>query len=218
MNKSQITETLTGFNQRVGEMLPGISSLSNEQLAVTLHVYERLVGPYFIGMMAMVRAFCQSPEAHEACTENLNCEVGEDHQMMLRTFTAQIDCWVDYPMVKQRITEKTQHAAIHGHVAPLLDLVCFSNTSLPGLWIMGGLETSSQVFIPWMEQAAERLNMANTEYLVKHGIADIAHADEFARAIAAEETLLGTTMVTDRVEDHEALGPVYHYLRHIFLV
>ncbi len=67
-----------------------------------------------------------------------------------------------------------------------------------------------------MEQAAKRLDMTDTEYLVKHGIADIVHADEFARAIVAEETLLDESLVRGRPEDQEGLAQVYEYLRFIF--
>jgi len=212
-----IQESLLRLNAKVGQLLPSLKGLSNEQLAVVLHTYERLIRPYFISQMATVEDFCQSETARAAAGENFRCEVYEDHRSMLRRFTAQIDYYLEDPAVKEAILQTTGGGVRRQLLLPLRELIDCSDNALPGLWIMGGLETASQVFIPWMETAADRLGMNDKEYLIKHGIADIAHADEFARAIAAEAGFLGVELVpTESVDSHESLGPTFRLLSHIF--
>lgn len=212
-----VRETLAALKAETDRMLQPVESLSDRQLAITMHVYERLIRPYFISQIATVEVFCRSEVARAACADNFRCEVEEDHRGMLRRFTAQADGWLEDPEVAETVRQKTSPAVLRQLILPLRDLIDCSENAVSGLWVLGGLETSSQAFIPWKGGAARRLGMKDNEYLAKHGVADIAHADEFAAAIEAEAKFLGCRLETAvRIRHHSALAPTYRLLEHIF--
>ncbi len=177
---ARVMQTLT---ERVREDLPTISQMSRAEIAAVLLAYEKIIARNFIPWMAITYVLCRSVEARRACRDNLLCEIDEEHPTMLLEFVAPLYSGdFDYSI---RAASLAEVALTKEKVIDTISGWCHTQ-AFAGLCIMAVLENTSLAFIPWMEQAADRLGLARDPYLLKHGIRDVAHAEEFCRAIDAE--------------------------------
>jgi hypothetical protein len=211
-----VQTALHALSEQTREILPSIPDLSDEQLARVLLVYRALVEPYFIPMLAYTFPKCRSSVAREACRSNLLCEVSEDHPRMLNDFVKPALAHLDEQSVGWYIRARGGASQI---IEPLMAPARFPRTFiLNALVTLAALETTSQVFIPWLAEAAKRLGATDFTYTEKHGIADIAHADEFAKAVEAEAQTVDDPAGSQFVALDDALPKVFSFLSLIFRV
>lgn len=181
-------------------------TLTPTQMQERLYVYGEVFASRFIPWLAYVLTQCRSEIARAACKDNLLCEINEDHPAMLRRFVAQSNFHPN-SYARQRLES----------CRPILRSVTEMVESSPswGLMVLAGLENASLAFIPVMRKWGEVLNFRDFEYVDKHGEADIAHADEFARAVIAEEEKLGSSLLD--LFSSPALDTVTLLLKRIFV-
>ncbi len=190
-------EEIEAMKRRVSDDLPDVDAQHVNDTSTALITYRDTFAPHFIEWMSLTRDRCRSEVAKKACEDNLRCEIEENHPLLLGLFVKSVS------VSDTRIS----------HCLSLIHAItseCQSD-AMEGLLILAALENASLVFIPWMEKAADKLNVPSEdrEYLRRHGMADIAHAQEFIRALEAE------------VECHDAkalhgLALVEELLRNIF--
>jgi hypothetical protein len=188
-----LNEEIQQFLRRVQALLPDIEKTSKKKLAMIFFVYRDAIAPRFIRWLEIVNEGALSDVAKKACEDNLRCEKGEDHPKMLRDFVAPLE--KRYHMRKKvaEFMELDQFVNTYRHLNRL------AATEVEGLMLMACLENASLVFIPWMEMAAIKLGLTERTYLDKHGVADIAHAQEFIRAAKGDiDCHLGARSKQDR--------------------
>jgi hypothetical protein len=176
--------------------------MTDEELATVLLTYQGLIEPSFVPMMTQTWVRCESEVAREACRDNLDCEVNEDHPRMLRDFVA--------PLWRFDVRDRVGAALRNGR--PLVEALERETrlSGVHGLTVMAALENASCAFIPWMEDAAKRAGVQDLTYTQKHGVADERHAEEFLAAVEAE------MQVAEVSFDSGPLNKAYSLLHHIF--
>ncbi len=137
--------------------------------------YAAAVEPNFIPWMTTAYIRAKSKEAKKATLSNLEDELREDHQSMLRVFA-----------VCAGSTPRYSHYAYAAKVVAETRRVMSKANSLQALSFVATLEEMSGVFIPVLERVAIQLGSFNIEYTQKHGIADVKHSSELTNAICAE--------------------------------
>ncbi len=176
-----VAQAIERLKQRITEFLPDVHAMDKAELELVFVVYADLIVPNFVPWMAKAWTMTRSPIARDACYDNLKCEVNDDHPLMLRKLVFGLSLgkinWAvlaaamrlrDGQRVTRTITERLDHSSVYG------------------LMLMAALENASLVFIPWMKQAADRLEIENRQYLEVHGEADVDHATTFITATEAE--------------------------------
>lgn len=179
---SEMREVLKGLSREISASLPDVSTLSLKQLAYVLLVYDSMIRPHFVPLLANAWTRCKSTEARQACADNILCEVNENHPQMLADFAR-----VALSIATREDIEQYVRSNGYGHMEELNTLTMQQyDSALPALIILAALENTSLVFIPWLEEAAKRLGAVDLTYTQKHGEADIKHADQFIEAVEAE--------------------------------
>ena len=201
-----IEEAVRLLHAYTAEHLPEIDDRKEEELVAIIRTYDTYVRPNFLAWMRSALREVKSSEAVAACADNIACEEQEDHPAMLTAFTAQLSIYPIREVNEEPIIKVVED--LNGHTRSGLQL----------LLMMAGMENASCAFIPWMEKAADRLGMLDRTYLVKHGVADIAHAKEFVRASQAELKLLEEQDNLDSNKRYQSLEHVGAFFREIFNV
>lgn len=204
----QEMEALCG---RVARDLPDIDSMSDEDLAVVLLTYDRLIRYNFVPWMTYTWIRCQSDVAEKACRDNLNCEVNKKHPWMLADFVAPARRYTS-------IKEKAFHRANLGRnlVAGLDFAIVIDDEAINGLLVMACLENASIAFIPWLAEAGRRIGATDFTYTDVHGEADIDHANEFVNAVDAERSTLGMEHIHHTRVNSNPIELVEKFLHYIF--
>jgi hypothetical protein len=176
-----------------------------------LVTYRDAIAPNFVPWMTHVWVRCKSDFAREACQDNLLCEVKEDHPQMLRDYVAQVE--------RQFVREQLEQWPVPSWLSAAVPHINFitaltQRSAIDGLLVMAALENTSLVFIPRMKAWGESLRFADFTYVDKHGVADIAHADEFRKAVEAEAAAQNVALSS--LAQSPALGTVNDLLYSIF--
>ena len=183
VNVSEIREAMDVLKANVSGMLPNIPTSSKKRLAYVLLVYRGLIEPNFVPMLTNVWTRCRTEAARKACADNILCEVSEDHPQMLRNFVQ--------PALKYASLSEVDLYIRNGDGAmERLNNVTW-NRYVPTVWgliVLASLENASLAFIPWLQEAAEKLGVTDFTYTQKHGVADIEHANQFLQAVEEEAT------------------------------
>lgn len=165
--------------KRLQRILVDVGTLTDAQLAAVLLTYRMVFARSFTKWMCAVWNGLGQSEARAIVQANLLCEVGQEHPLMLRRLVSPLISG-DNPSPAELATGKTYSELIHTIFE--IDTVC-ETMPIAGLVVLTFLENLSQVFIPWLKQAADRLGLEDQEYLAVHGEADVDHATEFCRAV-----------------------------------
>lgn len=157
--------------------LPFLSRMSEKEIAQVLYTYCVILRRYFLLWLALAMVRSETEVARQAARRNLLCELSEDHDALLLGFATQIpDLGQDTPDDLVWLADDKAKSVTHG---------CHGVRS-GAQTVIALLENLSVDFIPWMTEAAQRLNFTDLSYLEKHGRADVAHAAEFVTAVDAE--------------------------------
>lgn len=179
---SVIDQMLEDLQTKVAQYVP--ESLHAGAVASRLITYRDVIAPNFVPWMAQVWVRCWSNIARVACQENLRCEVAEDHPGMLRRYATEVDSH----RIRQQIQSLECLTSKVGLLTPHINFITavVQRSAIDGLLVMAGLEKASIVFIPRMRKWGEDLGFRDFEYVDKHGIADIEHANDLRNAVEAE--------------------------------
>lgn len=194
---------------QVEKMLPPVKQLSDHDLALILLVYDGAIRPFFMAWLGFAFSGVRSPEARRVLQANLLEETDEDHPAMLLNFTDSIRGMVEPADLAQNLR------IIHSECRALTMLA--AESPLNAIALIAALEVSSPIFIIWLAEAAERLNISDCSYVEEHGEADVQHAEDLQRVLPVELRVWG-------LADPEAVRSllnhifplVYEFLMHIF--
>ncbi|MEK7151495.1 MAG: iron-containing redox enzyme family protein [Patescibacteria group bacterium] len=154
----------------------------DEVLKGIVRRYTAAVAINFTDWMGKTLPWVRHELARYALADNLRCETVENHADMLLDFACYCDATPDddsYRFTNRQVQEIRRLLS-----NPLM-------AGVVGLTVMTLLEAISQEFIPILEKIAIRLGASNSQlqYTQVHGMADVAHADNFTKALKAELTM-----------------------------
>jgi len=212
-----VETALKRLTDEVAAFLPEIKPSGEDAKAIEiLRRYCTLIQPNFVRRWLMDTWYqCKSEVAKEACRDNLEVEVKDDHPAMLHRFVAQ--CRNDTSLGNRWPLSPSAHMC-----ADVVTAVCrpsyWNASGLGGLLVLAGLETTSLVFVSdWMAEAAEILRLEDRQYIAVHGEADIEHAKEFANAVVAEAQEINLSVADLEQQTVIPLRNVSDLLRGIFV-
>lgn len=163
------------LKEKVRSTLKPIETVSVEEARGIISKYTAAIEGNFIPWMAAALISQQSVQAEYATKENLIVEINNNHQGLLREFAkhAKAEPSLEHYQAVQENVFVIQKKVAAGH-------------GLTILTIMTALETSSEVFIPYLATLARKIGSTNLQYTTIHGIADQVHADQFLWALSYE--------------------------------
>ena len=173
-----IRELIDDWNAYVCEQLGQGFPCRDDTIVNRLLRYRDLIQPNFVPWMSKTWVGCRSEFARATCASNLKCEIEEDHPAMLTRYVAQ----ATGGQVKSGTYRSPN--AVRSNLNQMNELI--DGDALSGLVSITLLENASLVFIPEMRRWGQILGFTDFEYVDKHGVADVGHADEFRRAVEAE--------------------------------
>jgi len=153
-----------------------------ENLRNIVRRYTAATAVNFTDWMGKTLPWARHEFAKYALTDNLRCETVENH----------VDMLLDFSIYCQAFPDEEAHKATDFNVRRIRQLLRNPETAgVVGLTIMALLENTSQDFIPLLEKIGITLggHNVNLTYTQVHGVADIAHADQFSKALALELTM-----------------------------
>jgi hypothetical protein len=157
------------------------STLKDPQ-KISVHLARAIIGRYttavaghFTSWMGATAVSAKSELGRHAASENLEIEFKENHVALL----------FDFAGSAQALPNWDDHSHVRPVVMSVYDMVS-DMSGLRNLALMATLESTSTVFIPWLEELAHKCNGRDFRYTQMHGVADIAHAEQFVRAVEAE--------------------------------
>jgi hypothetical protein len=159
----------------VQDMLIPLDQIDYGQAGDIIGRYTSAILPNFVPWVTAALVSARSPRARDAAHENLEEEIGENHQGMLYDFASDADA---LPTSQDGLTVAPAVSRIRENVAEMVGLY---NVSLGAF-----LENTSAAFIPYLERLAVIRGSDNFVYTRAHGEADIEHAQQFLRAVQHE--------------------------------
>lgn len=191
---SLVSLTLEDFEQSIQSLLdfrrsnlPDARQLTPLDIAINFRAYEAAIKPNFVkAWMEPTSIRCRSSVAWRTCADNLACEKDPEH---------------DHRLMLERFTNQVRHYEMDGRLATAiarcqpfikgLTEIAREPCAVDGLATMAYLENDSLVFINYMDQGCDILEITDKEYLKVHGVADIEHARAFIEAVRAEVKYTG---------------------------
>ncbi len=156
-----------------------ISNIDSERFYV-FQKYISVIYPHFIVWVSAMQNSCVSPLGKYAASDNLRCEIVENHQAMLWNFMSQFDVTPDMELYRNclfpyvnAISEIMIEGVKNGHGRGTSAVIFL-------------LEETSKEFIPWMKKIAETYDAKDMTYVLKHGEADEKHSSLALDAYEAE--------------------------------
>ncbi len=163
--------------------------------------YTAAVEGNFVPWMTAALVYAKSPSGRYAAKENLEVEISDNHQGMLRDFATSANAEPSlehYQTVQEEITSMRK--------------LIGKGNGLEALTVMATLENTSSIFIPYLADLAKKRGSTNLQYTNIHGEADKEHAQQFIWAIEDEIKLHGQA---DKKIDL-AISQTLDYLKVIF--
>jgi hypothetical protein len=179
MTHINIRDNINTISTNLKSQLLDSELLTYDQAGGVVKRYTAAFVGNFITWLGAGVVASRSAEARYAMAENLEVEIRDNHQGMLWDFSASVNALPnsdDYIIIQPEIESIRQSAAnLNGVQLNALAAI---------------LETSSLVFIPYLQAMALKLSSrgANMRYIHMHGEADVAHANQFVRALEVEMT------------------------------
>ncbi|GEM_PF-976842 len=171
----QIEALFQTATTRLASSLPDINKVSKEHAAAMIRRYGAGIYGNFIPWMTACLLSVKSSTAYNAVAENLQVETKDNHPGLLFDFIAQVSC---HPQPEDYTT-----------IAPLaqeIQTVVSDGNGLALTTLLGSMESTSAVFIPYLMKLAKMQQDTEFIYLTIHGEADIWHAEQFISAIKSE--------------------------------
>lgn len=166
--------------------------------------YVAAIEGNFIPWVAAAAVSARTVQGRYAAEENLQTELRENHQGMLRDFA--IDTFAQ-PL-------KIHYEEVYYAVQRIRRTVGQMN-GLQNIALLAYLENTSKAFIPFLENLAKTLGSRDLTYTQAHGVADIEHADQFLWALGHEMNA-GYKKPEQTIDDVIRAG--HDFLRTIFWV
>lgn len=184
-----MSELITSFIERNRESTrqrlrrqPYITTSSEGARTSLIANYTAAIAINFTDWMGKTLPWVRHELSRLVITDNLRCETVEDHATMLEKFAEHCNATptaMSYSQVQFGVR------LIRG----LFHTPYFAGLS--GIALMALLENTSRDFIPVLGQVAEELGCLpkHQQYISVHGEADIAHSEQFLRALEAEASM-----------------------------
>lgn len=161
----------------------------NEKIARQVaKLYVATFSVNFTDWMGKAAIFVRHELARYSLADNLRCETLENHIGLLDEFANRGNAVPDTAALYQ------VHPAVN---QVRQDLRKVENNGLYGLALMTFLENTSLDFIPVLEVVAQTIN-TDLAYTSVHGVADVAHSEQFVKALEAE---MGAGYTEEQVGD-----------------
>mgnify|MGYP001611967737 CR=1 FL=1 len=173
--KTIVDEQLKLAKGRVSSFLVPIEKLGDTQARAIIGTYRVAVEPNFIPWMLQAYETARSQKAKRALKQNINDEISQNHPKMLRDFAQ--SCGVV-------VSEEHYRRAAQ----PVLEMwsLFTRQDNLRNIGIAATLESTSQVFIPYLAEIGRKLRCTNFTYTDVHGEADIEHARDLHEGLVQE--------------------------------
>ncbi|QQR93058.1 MAG: hypothetical protein IPJ89_02340 [Candidatus Iainarchaeum archaeon] len=171
-------ELLTLFENNAKEIqssLPALTTLSKEQAQTLIQRYVAAIEGNFVPWFCAVTIYARSPQAKYAAMENLDVEIRDDHQGMLRAFAIG---------AKAEPTHE-HYQAVLPHVSKMRKIIA-EGSGLKSITVSACLEYFSKEFVPYLAELAKKCDSTNFQYTDIHGEADAIHANQCLWAIEHE--------------------------------
>jgi len=140
--------------------------------------YTAAVEGNFVPWMAAAAIYARSPQGEYAAKENLDVEIRDNHQGMLREFARHADA-----------EPSLGHYQVVDEVVTSMRSLIGGGNGLQALTVMAMLENTSSVFIPYLAELAKKRGSTHLHYTDIHGEADSEHARQFIWAVEHEKQL-----------------------------
>lgn len=195
-HKRLVSSQLQLAKDRISKVIWIPERLNTEQAKLILGTYGAAIRPNFIQWMTLAHTTVLSSRARKLLRQNLDDEIREDHPEMLDDFLSQCGVVPRYDYYRKASE-------------PVLEMwgLFYKCNGLTNIAVAATLESTSQIFIPYLERIGQRLGAEDLTYTQKHGQADIKHAtelqeglvDEMGEAFAlSREIGLTTTVAIDK--------------------
>jgi hypothetical protein len=171
----RIQQIFDSAKKEVEGFLPPLEGVDEARGRELIQKYVAAIEGNFVAWMGAAAICARSPQGRFAAEENLWVEMKDDHAGMLRVFA--VDAKAE--------PEAAHYRAVASGVQVIRGLVA-EMSGLKTLTLMGVLENTSGVFIPFLDELAKKLGSTNRTYAQIHGEADIAHANQFVWAVQHE--------------------------------
>lgn len=171
---TNVQRILFEAKSRVKSFLPN-GKISEDQARKILQQYAAAIEGNFVAWMGAAVITSRSVQGRYAASENLWVEMQDDHAGMLHEFVKSVNAEPgkdDFELVSDAVY------AVRLMIAEM--------SGLKNLTLMAFLENSSEEFIPLLESLAIQLHAPSLKYTQTHGVADVAHADQFIWALEHE--------------------------------
>lgn len=172
-NYDFVADIIRATKEEVGAFIQIDHIPEAEQARGVIYKYTKVFEGNFITWMASAALTARSPYARYAASENLWVELRDNHPGMLHAFAE--SCGALTPGMTVGVPELKKVRHLVGELSGLKSVA-----------LMTLLESTSEVFIPYLVLLAKRLSCGNFEYANIHGTADVAHAEQFAKALREE--------------------------------
>jgi hypothetical protein len=163
---------IKNFSQKVSQILFPIEGLNVQSTKIILSRYKYVFEGNFITWMTSSYLFAQSLEAKQNSFENIWVEVIQNHPGLLHEFARAASINIDTDQIDESISKIREQIS--------------QQKSVYSITLMALLESSSAIFVPYLENLAISLGVKDLKYSQIHGIADIKHADQFLESLNAE--------------------------------
>ncbi len=172
---SETQEKLERVTEQVKIRLKPVEVVSVEEAREIIGRYTAAIEGNFVPWMGAAVIYAKSPQGEYAAKENLDVEIRQNHQGMLREFAKNANA---EPSLEH-------YQAVDEVVSSMRNLMGRGN-GLEALTVMATLENTSGGFIPYLAELAKKRGSTNLYYTNIHGEADVDHARQFVWAVEHE--------------------------------
>jgi hypothetical protein len=178
-----IEDNITAHARQLSVDIRGaIAQLRQRKQEHVMKVFERYISvfhPHFIVWLYGMQSSCITADGKYAAADNAHLELKDDHQMMLFEFMKQLNVEPNIQTYKQLLPQikgvnRVMHFGVKNRKGAGPSMVIYL------------LEKSSEVFIPWMDEIAQRHHVKNRVYTETHGIAYLKHSGLAKAAVLSE--------------------------------
>lgn len=181
--KEFIQKQVSSIKEFTENLLPNYNETTLKKLFYIFLSYDMVVRPNFILWLMLTKSYAKTEKGIMVITDNIRCEVEENHPQLLLNVTAKVLGNVISPRDIYKEVDKKILPIIANEVRVLTS----NAKGVEGFFIMALLENASLVFIPWFSEVAlHRLGVDDLTYFRIHGQADIKHANDFIDATNTE--------------------------------
>jgi hypothetical protein len=176
---------IQSFSQKISQILVPQSELNLQKTKTILSRYKYVFEGNFITWMVSSFLFAQSLEAKQNSFENIWVEVIQNHPGLLHDFANPASINIETQLLDISISK------IRNQIS--------QQQSVYSITLMALLESSSAIFVPYLERLVISLGSKDLQYSQIHGVADIKHADQFVESLNAEKAYFTDEKFNDQI-------------------